>query len=144
MSDENYKVQWSVSLPPAAQYAKGDMLNIRGESVNEVIGLLDEALNGEFIDKAASVAALVRAAAVVTDTFTPTQTDAAPAHGYEPAPSGREQNEAAQQAAPGPVYTCVHGKRTERKGTNSRGAWTGYFCPLKKGDPNQCEVVWGD
>jgi hypothetical protein len=135
MSEENYKVQWSVSLPPAAQYAKGDMLNIRGESVAEVEGLLERALSGDFINKAAEVAALVRAAAVVTDTFTPTQ---------DAAPQQVQPQQTQQQAPAGPVYTCVHGKRTERTGTNARGAWTGYFCPLKKGDPNQCEVVWGD
>lgn len=35
---------------------------------------------------------------------------------------------------------CKHGARTKRTGTNARGAWTGYFCPLPKGNPEQCKA----
>jgi hypothetical protein len=38
--------------------------------------------------------------------------------------------------------SCPHGARTTRNGTNSRGAWTGHFCPLPKGDPNQCKPIF--
>lgn len=38
------------------------------------------------------------------------------------------------------VHSCAHGVMTQRSGTNARGAWTGYFCPLPKGDPNQCKA----
>lgn len=37
---------------------------------------------------------------------------------------------------------CKHGAMTRRTGTSSKGAWTGYFCPLQKGDPNQCKPVF--
>lgn len=40
MSDD-YKFQWSASLPPVAQYAKGDMLNVRAETAEELNGLID-------------------------------------------------------------------------------------------------------
>lgn len=60
---EEFKVQWSVSLPPAAQYAKGHMLNLRGQSVPEVEAQFDEVLSGSFIQKATDVAALLVAAA---------------------------------------------------------------------------------
>lgn len=50
---EDYRVQVSLSLPPAAQYAKGDMLNIRGDSVTEVLAMLDGAISSGLLAKAA-------------------------------------------------------------------------------------------
>lgn len=38
--------------------------------------------------------------------------------------------------------SCPHGAMTRRQGTSAKGAWTGYFCPLQKGDPNQCKPVF--
>lgn len=37
---------------------------------------------------------------------------------------------------------CAHGARKRGSGTSARGAWTGWFCPLEKGDPNQCKAVF--
>lgn len=130
MSDE-FKVQWSVSLPPAAQYAKGDMLNVRGNSVAEVDAMFDEILapDSEFIDKASKVASFLRAGLVVVEgTATPAPAAAAEATGTD-----------------GPadvVRVCPHGKRVKRTGSNSRGPWVGWFCPLPKGDANQCKPDW--
>lgn len=126
MSESDFKVQWSVSLPPAAQYAKGHMLNVRGQTVAEVESQLDSILNGEFIEKATEAAALLCAAQVVTDG---TKGNDAPASSTNN--SGSDE-----------IHTCAHGKRTRREGTGARGKWVGYFCPLPKGDPNQCDVEW--
>jgi hypothetical protein len=129
MTDE-FKVQWSVSLPPAAQYAKGDMLNIRGNTVAEVEAMFDEVLrpDSEFVQKASEVATTLRLAAVVTDGLA-----GPPAASQEPPVT----------VAAGPVAEvvrmCSHGKRTRREGNSARGQWVGWFCPLPKGDPNQCK-----
>jgi hypothetical protein len=39
---------------------------------------------------------------------------------------------------------CSHGARTRREGVSAKGPWVGYFCPLKKGDPEQCAPIFGD
>ena len=51
------------------------------------------------------------------------------------------QQAAQQNAQPqaGSGKFCPHGQRTYRSGHSSKGAWTGYFCPLPKGDPAQCK-----
>ena len=40
--------------------------------------------------------------------------------------------------------TCVHGPRTYRTGTSTRGPWAAWFCPTPKGTPGQCEPAWVD
>ena len=57
---EEYGLQLSLSLPPAAQYAKGDMLNIRGATPEEF-----EANLKAFLDLAPKYAVLERFLAVV-------------------------------------------------------------------------------
>lgn len=47
-----------------------------------------------------------------------------------------------ESSSDGPA--CEHGKRQRREGTGSRGAWVGFFCPLKKGDPAQCKPIFED
>lgn len=42
-----------------------------------------------------------------------------------------------------PKQACAHGARSVKTGESSRGPWTGYFCPLQKGDPNQCKPIFG-
>lgn len=134
MSDE-FKVQWSVSLPPAAQYAKGDMLNLRGESVEEVQGIFDAILDGDsaFIASATQVGALLRAAAVVSD-------------GTTEAPAAPAEPPAKEVPAAGVSYMCEHGKRERRTGTKKDGTkWAGHFCPLpKERKADQCKPVWED
>jgi hypothetical protein len=39
---------------------------------------------------------------------------------------------------------CEHGERVKRNGVSAKGPWTGHFCPLQKGDPNQCKPIFGD
>lgn len=47
-----------------------------------------------------------------------------------------------QQASPAPGIQCAHGTRTTRTGNSAKGPWTGHFCPLPKGDPNQCKPIF--
>jgi hypothetical protein len=131
---DDFNVQWSVSLPPTAQYAKGDMLNIRGATVDEVEEKFDAILRGEFIDKAIQVGHELRAQQVVVEglnaTVVPQNTGNAPA---ESAP--------AQQ---GSGHFCEHGERKYVTGNGRTGAWAGYFCPLPKGSPGQCKPEFVD
>lgn len=124
MSDE-FKLQWSVSLPPVAQYAKGHMFNFRGNTVEDLDALFDEVLAGETMTKALAVAELLTGAQTVTSGLSDT----------------REAPDFAQNNGPAEVIRmCGHGKRTKRTGTSSKGPWVGWFCPLEKGDPNQCKA----
>lgn len=127
MSDETFKVQWSVSLPPAAQYAKGHMLNIRGNSVAEVEDIFDEILRDKFIDKATEVAAFFVAGQTVVD---------GGLKGGGSAP--------VQSSSSGGGRTCSHGNRVRREGDGRTGHWVGWFCPLEKGNPNQCKPEFED
>lgn len=137
MSDTDFKVQWSVSLPPAAQYAKGDMLNLRGETVDEVEAIFDEVLAGEFIGKASQVADLLRAAQVVSET--PAASQSAPA---EAAPSGDGDG-----ASVSNLRVCTHGKMEYKAAFTSRGGKAisaSYNCPLGYKNPSSCKTVWED
>lgn len=62
MSDD-YKVQITISLPPTAQYAKGDMLNVRGSDADDLLasltGLFDAEAAGAVIAKFRSYAVTV-------------------------------------------------------------------------------------
>lgn len=141
MSDD-FRVQWSVSLPPAAQYAKGDMLNIRGESVEEVEALFDAILEDGFIGKASSVADLLRKAQVVTE---------APAGNSRPADEvGAKRAEKSEESGPPASSTdrfCEHGKMEYKAPFTSRGGKAisaSYNCPLGYKNPAACKTQWAD
>lgn len=139
MSDE-FKVQWSVSLPPVAQYAKGHMLNIRAETVVELSELVED-LNDEVLTALADVAANLVALSTVAESL-----GAKSVSHEESATTSRKSSER-KSSGGGTVShlrTCEHGKRTRRTGTGRKGDWVGYFCPLEKGDPDQCDPVWED
>jgi hypothetical protein len=126
MSDETFKVQWSVSLPPVAQYAKGHMLNLRGQTVEEVNELLDAVLenDGTFLVKAVEVGSVLLVAQGLNSPDVPASQDG---------------------GASGPVDTshvCKHGKRDYKTGNGARGKWEGYFCPQPKGSSDKCDPEW--
>lgn len=104
-------------------------LTVAGSSVTELEGLLDD-LHEQFIQKVIDAAAGLRAAHTVAAGLA------------EPAPAAPSATQT--QVASGTLKTCAHGVRTKRQGHSSRGAWTGYFCPLPKGDPNQCKAIFED
>lgn len=125
MSDE-FKIQWSVSLPPAEQYAKGDMLNLRGDTVEELEGMLDAVLNGRVIDKATEAAKLLRFAAAMKN-------GDVPAEGPKDEPQAEDEKPNVTN-----LRRCDHGKRIRRTGKRKdESTWVGYFCPAKK-----CEIDW--
>lgn len=61
-----------------------------------------------------------------------------------PAPATTSTASAPAQAANNVVMMCPHGKRARREGDGPKGHWVGYFCPLPKGDSNQCKPEWED
>lgn len=130
VSDE-FKVQWSVSLPPVAQYAKGHMFNFRADTAAELEALFDEVLASQTIQKALDVAALLTGAQVVT------QTTAAPA----PQPQQAQGATVTQHPAAAGLHTCEHGVREYRTGTSRKGPWAGWFCPAKV---KNCSPEWED
>ena len=97
MSDE-FKLQWSVSLPPSAQYAKGHMMNLRANTVEEMDALLTEFLNSEVIAKATDAAALLVGAQVVVET--PASSGAS---SYPPRRRRSPRRCASCSAGPGPM-----------------------------------------
>lgn len=129
MSDE-FKVQWSISLPPAAQYAKGDMLNLRGNTVDEVDQLFDAVLENDssFLVKAANVGALLRSCANVVDPGSGEKADAGP---QDSGPSNT-------------THVCAHGKRVYKTGTGRKGKWEAWFCAAPKDASDKCDPVWVD
>lgn len=133
MSSENYNVQVSISMPPVAQFAKGDMVNIRGESAVEVKALLEEALEADLFETAALASKTYLAAAGLTE---------APQAGSAPDKGSPKQDQSDNVVGQGRF--CDHGKRKYISGSGRKGPWAGWFCPLEKGDPNQCEPVWAD
>lgn len=44
---EDYRVQVTISLPPAGQYAKGDMLNVRGQDADDILSALTGLFDAE-------------------------------------------------------------------------------------------------
>lgn len=127
MSDE-FKVQWSVSLPPVAQYAKGHMFNFRADTPEELEVLFDKVLASETIQKALDVANLLTGAQTVVST---------------PAPAAQGATVTQHPAAQG-LHTCSHGVREYKEGTNRQGkAYAGWFCPEKNRNA-QCAPEWKD
>lgn len=129
MSDE-FKVQWSVSLPPRAQYAKGDMLNVRGETAEEVESLFDSILNSEFMDKATSVGSLIYQAFLVAEGLNHKES--------EGSASGATVTQDDQPAAGGGKF-CEHGKKVWKEGNGAKGKWQGWFCPS---NVKTCKPDW--
>jgi len=130
VSDE-FKVQWSVSLPPVAQYAKGHMLNLRGDTVDEVERLIDGVLenDGEFLTKAIEVGSVLLVA-----------------QGFNtPEPQQGEGGSSAGSSGPvDTTHVCQHGKREYKTGKGRTGEWAGWFCPRPKGAADKCDPEWVD
>lgn len=131
MSD--YKIQWNISLPPVAQYAKGHMLNIAAESLEELNEYLDALIASDTLEKAVGVAASLAALSGVVP-------DAARTIASVPSESAAASS-AGPDATVTQLRTCAHGKREYKEGWKNGKKWSGYFCP-EKAKANQCEVDW--
>ncbi|MFI6319727.1 hypothetical protein ACIBG8_19490 [Nonomuraea sp. NPDC050556] len=62
--------------------------------------------------------------------------------GNRPAGGGGQTR---QQQSPPPgveTKTCPHGEMTYRTGTGAKGPWAGHFCPLERGNPDQCKAIF--
>lgn len=69
----------------------------------------------------------------------PPATPSAPPQAAPPAaPAGP-----APSAPPANAMFCPHGQRTFQSGSKNGRKWTGHFCPLPKGHPDQCQPIWG-
>jgi hypothetical protein len=127
VSDDNGALR--ATLKAGAGY-EAPWLTVGADTAGELGEKLSE-VTEELIQQVVDVASLLRAAHTVVAGV------AAPAAAAAPS--------ATQTQAPGAgLKTCTHGVRTKRQGTNARGSWTGYFCPLQKGDPNQCKPIFED
>lgn len=130
MSD--YKIQWNISLPPVAQYAKGHMLNIAAESLDELNDYLDQLENSDTLDKAVLVAAKLAALSGVVERL-----------GGEVVNDSPQERSSGNGATVTQLRTCEHGKREYKTGYGKKGKWEGYFCP-EKDRSKQCDVDWVD
>jgi hypothetical protein len=156
LSDQTKPIQVTIK---ASDRSDAPWLNIVAEDPQVLFGYLNGLKNGslELIAEFAGTfqdfwATQVAARNVAQGGLTAPQTNAAPVRGPEPwdtPPSAPVAHTAPPVqhgtggAAP-QVKVCPHGQRTRRTGTNARGPWVAHFCPLQKGDPSQCEPVWGD
>lgn len=134
MSDE-FKLQWSVSLPPVAQYAKGHMFNFRADTVAELEALFDTVLESETVQKALDVASLLTAGSVVTSTPTAA---AQPAQGATVTPINGAT-----------AKFCEHGQRERKEGVaksgrNAGSPYVAHYCPLPQGNSNRCKPIYED
>lgn len=113
-------------------------LTIDADNAEDLYNRLQDvtAHDGQLLAKIAEVAEQLRAAHTVY--VTPASQPASSGFG-----SGATQTHS-EPAPSGQVKTCPHGTRTRREGNGSKGKWVGYFCPLPKGDPNQCKPEWED
>lgn len=138
MSDD-FKVQATVNAPPPAQYAKGAMINFRGDTVSEVQGELQAAIQLGLFELVAQAEGQLSAA---TDGGLGAKTvEVVPS---DAPPWAQPQNVQSQQQHVAPVANlrvCLHGARTMKNGTSAKGAWTGYFCPLGK-KAGACDPEW--
>jgi hypothetical protein len=122
---EDWKVQVSLSSPPAVQYHKGSMANFRGDTVEEVKDLL----------LAAKTEALLEAASDLEQVWLVVEKLGG---SVESAPA---QSSSVGDATVTQLRTCAHGKREYKEGWKNGKKWSGYFCP-EKAKANQCEVDW--
>jgi hypothetical protein len=131
VSDE-FKVQVSLTAPPPAQYAKGAMVNFRGDTVDEVVGLLQDAQASELLELASDVEKvwLVKSQLNASEVSSSGQ-------GATVTQGNFGGN---QQAAPAP--SCQHGPRVWKSGKGRTGDWYAWFCSAPKGQG--CDAVWAN
>lgn len=128
MSDEFQDRPLKATLKAGPGY-EAPWLTVAASDVYELNAQLD-AITQDVLQKVSDLAALFRGAHNVSVGITD-----------QPAAAPQQTQQAAPAQTQG-LKTCSHGVRTKRTGTNSKGAWTGYFCPLEKGNPNQCDPIW--
>lgn len=131
---DNYKVQVSIAIPPSgSDYSKADMVNVRADSVAELVGhLLD--IDEDTSRLVSRVASGLRAAAVAP-------LEAPQAQPQQQQPAGGAPTEPPPWIGPAPQ--CSHGvKRFLAKPYKSGkpGYWMAWACPANRGDQTQHEL----
>jgi hypothetical protein len=110
----------------------GEMLNIRADSVEDLVGLVTACAGHVELFKAL---ALDMAQA---GTFgKPTQPENVARTATPPA-----VDPWTTPPADTPAHVCAHGPRLRKSGTNARGPWVGWFCQLDRNDPNNCGPIF--
>lgn len=129
MSEDGYKVQLSVKFG-----RDGSMLNVRGNSTEEVDALLRGA-EELLLPNLAGFEEQARAVNLIRDTFPGTTPVAQQA--TQGAPQQQYAQPAQQPAAAtnGAGQGCVHGAMVWRTGDG----WAGWFCPARREDPTKCK-----
>lgn len=130
---EDFKLQASYKFGEYDQH----MLNVRAENGAELTGHLDTV----DVQKVVDFGSIVKAAQNVQPLTQPVEQPAPTV--TAPAPVAAAPVASAPSAPPADAMFCSHGQRTKKQGRSARGPWTGYFCPLPKGHPDQCDAVWG-
>lgn len=117
-------------------------LTVNGDNAEDLYHRLQDVVSndGTLLTTLAEVAEQFRAAHVVAAGLPKEQ----PQSGWGGNQQQGNQGGGSEPPPAGKAHTCPHGVRIRREGTGSKGKWVGFFCPLKKGDPNQCDPEWGD
>jgi|SRR5690606_749511 len=95
---------------------------VHAETVEESIGIM----------KSAQISELMSLVQQGAKHFAEGWTGSQPA-----APRQQGKPAAATQAPSGESKTCDHGEMVFRSGTNAKGVWKGFFCPLPKEQKDQ-------
>jgi len=132
VSEENENSTFTATLKAAAGY-DAPWLVIRADTEEEALAAL-QAARQTLLQDIAETADLFAAAYRAVKGLNAPETREAIANSQ--AAAGATPS----QPAAGSGKFCEHGPRVERSGVSSKGAWTGYFCPLPKGSPNQCKA----
>lgn len=130
---ESWAVQASYKFGVGGQ----NMLNVRGESAEDLSQHLAALADGDVVTSITHLGAVLEAG----NNLTPVTSSAAPPP--PAAPSNVAQFPQQPPAAPAvQAPTCPHGTRLFKRGVGAKGAWAAYFCPAPKGDPSACAPDW--
>lgn len=127
---EDYKLQVSMKFGPRQE----GMLNIRGDSAEEVRELLGDAAEhlpgatGILLGELTKDDGMVAAAKAITEAFPGTTT--VTTGGGPPQPPGNASQ------------MCPHGARQYREDKANPPQWKAWFCRLEKNDPERCRPVY--
>lgn len=145
MSEPNDEGQapLKATLKAGAGY-EAPWLTVNGNNAEDLYKRLQDVVSndGTLLSTLAEVAEQFRAAHVVAAGLPKEQ----PQSGWGNGGGGNQQQGGGGNDAPpaGGNHVCPHGVRVRREGSSSKGKWVGFFCPLPKGNANQCDPEWGD
>jgi hypothetical protein len=110
----------------------GEMLNIRADTVEQLVTLVTECAGNVELFKA--LALDVAQAGTLGKPTSPERVHRTTTPATEDAWVATQQPQGA--------HACAHGPRQRKEGTSARGPWVGWFCPLDRKDPNNCGPIF--